>query len=205
MTHGVWNYDRYNELWANDWTSAPSALACPPKISFLPFQWFSCQQFFYSSSLLSWTRTLLFSRLSPWALKSLVMGHGWWRPLSALGIELRISLYHTVECGNTCLMESGCPISPDTNSSLDGCRVLKIPLSGNKSLVFHNSIPGFNCVKPKLDIRYHLRLTASHINDSEWRWEGREKQSTKGLTSGWNVNLGHIWYICFVLLIPRMF
>ena len=127
------------------------------------------------------------------------------RALSGLRIELQISVYDTVECGNRCLMESGYPISTYANCSLDRCPAFKIPLSGNKSLLFHKWIPHFSCVKPKLDIRYHLRLRASHINDSEWRWEGRDKQSTPALTSGWNVNVGHIWYICFVPLSPTMF
>ena len=60
--------------------------------------------------------------------------------------------YGTVECGSIFLIESGCSISPDPNTPLDYCHVLKIPFSGNKSFTFYKQIASLNCMKPKVNV-----------------------------------------------------
>ena len=74
-------------------------------------------------------------------------------------------LHVTVERGNTFLIESGCPISPEPNTPLDCCHMLKIPLSEKLIFFIPPKISDLNCVKPKRNGRYHLRLKPSHISD----------------------------------------
>ena len=115
----------------------PSMFSNPGKDFICAFHRFSSQQFFYSSYLLSWTWVILFSVLSPWALKLCLVSRGWWRgPVWFRNKFTMLALCYCRMC-KYILNESGCPISSEPNTSLDCYHVLKILLSGFKTLLFH--------------------------------------------------------------------